>query len=374
MTAGVLQPGVRPGPGPAATRTRAPGLPGLAWVAWRQQRTPILVLAALAAGLAAWLVVSGLNLRSALAAIARAHCQSPPAAFSQACLPLYERASSYGPDWLNGLVALPVVAAVFVAAPLFARGYETGSIRFAVTQGVRRARWAVPQLLVPAVAGVVICVVPALAGAWHSRQLDGSVIAGRWRWGPVSFNITPLVLPCWLLLGLSAGTLAAVALRRTVPAMAATLAGAAVVAYAIEHWSLLPDVLLRIGPRLTRLAAPMWTYCSGRACSFGDPADQAYGTGATMHGWFTYGSHVLTTAQTNALATRIPSKMIAAENPAAKPAGLARWLAARHYTYWISYQPGSRYWIFQGTQAALLIALAVALAALALWLLRRRSA
>jgi hypothetical protein len=355
------------GQAPPATRARTPGLPGLAWVAWRQQRLALVVLALLAAGLSAQFVVSGLNLRAGIAAIARAHC-SPQVL--QACLPLYERATSYGPDWLNGLIVLPVVAAVFIAAPLIARGYETGSLRFAVTQGVRRARWAMPQVLVPAVAGVVVCVVPAFAGAWFLSQFDGSVIAGPWRWGPVSFNVTPVVLPCWLLLGLSAGLLAAVVFRRTVPAMAATLAGAAVVAYVIEHWSLLPDALLPIGARATRLSGPLWTYCSGRACSFGDPAGQSRGSGVIVHGWFTHAGHALTSVQATALAAQIPQKLI----PAAKPAALVRWLAARHYSYWISFQPGTRYWLFQSAQAALLVALAVALAALAIWLLRRRPA
>jgi hypothetical protein len=369
MTAGVMQPGARPGQGSAASRRRAPGWPGLAWVAWRQQRAAIAVLALLGAGLSAWLVVSGLNLRAAVAAIVRAHCEPQ---VSQACLALYERAGSYGSDWLNGLIVLPFVTAVFIAAPLIARGYETGSLRFAVTQGARRARWAVPQILVPATAGVVVCVVPALAGAWFLSQFDGSVIAGPWRWGPISFNITPLMLPCWLLLGLSAGILAAVALRRTVPAMAATLAGAAAVAYVIEHWRLLPDALLPIGTSATRLSGPMWTYCSGTVCSFADPAGQSYGSGVIVHGWFTQAGHALTSVQTNALDARIPHKLLPAADPAAKPAALERWLAGQHYTYWISFQPGSRYWLFQGVQAALLVALAVTLATLAIWLLRRR--
>jgi hypothetical protein len=373
MTAspGVAQPTAQSGQNSSSASTRAPRFLGLAWVAWRQQRAALLILAVLAAGLSAQLLVSGLNLRAAIAAITRAHCAS----VSQACQPLYDRASAYVPGWTNGLIVLPVVAAVFVAAPLLARGYETGALRFAVTQGVRRARWAVPQFLVPAVTGVVLCVVSALAGAWHLSQLTGSVIAGPWRWGPVSFNFTPLMLPCWLLLGLSAGMLAGVVFRRTVPAIGATLAGTTIVAYVIEHWRLLPDALLPIGTSATRLVGPMWTYCSGPVCSFGDPAGQSYGSGVIVRGWFARGGgHALTSLQTNALASRIPQKLLPAANPAARPESLERWLAARHYSYWISFQPGTRYWLFQGVQAALLVALAIALAGLAIWLLRRRPA
>lgn len=350
--------------------TRAPSLRGLAWVAWRQQRAALLILALLAAGLSVRLAVSGLRLRAAIAALTRAHCE--PQAF-QACQSLYNRAAAYGPGWLNGLIVLPFVAAVFVAAPLIARGYETGSLRFALTQGVRRGRWAAAQFLVPAVAGVLSCVVPALVGAWYLGLLNSPVLGSQTsRWEPVSFNITPLTLPSWLLLGLSAGLLAAAVFRRTVPAMAATLAGAAVAAAVIDHRSLLPTALLPIGASAKRLAAPMWTECSGRGCSFPDPAGQTSGSGIIVHGWFVHGGHALTPAQSTFLAARVPRQLIQAANQAAKPATLARWLTARHYSYWISFQPGRRYWMIQGEQAAILLVLAAMLAGTAIWLLRRR--
>src|SRR5260370_6786195 len=34
------------------------------------------------------------------------------------------------------------------------------------------------------------------------------------------------------------------------------------------------------------------------------------------------------------------------------------WLPAHHVSYWIGYQPASRYWLFQGVFAAILLALA----------------
>ncbi len=360
MTTGIAA-GAQADRNTAARRESPPSFRSVAWVAWRQQRTALAVLGLLAAAISAWLVLTGLRVRSAAQTIERTHC----ALSSPACLSLYERLGSYknisGPAF-----AVPVVAALFIAAPLFARGYETGSLRFALTQGVSRARWALPQLLVPAVASVVICMVPAIVGAWWLSEVRAPEI-GTWRWDRLLFNMTPLMLACWLLLGLSIGILASAVTRRTVPAMTATFV--ALVAMAIAAYSLLPRVLLPVGARAIRQSQPILTTCSSGGCLFPDPSGQQYYTGIIASGWFTHAGHRLTAGQAADL-IRVPLKIANATNPRTLP----HWLAARHYTYWISYQPGSRYWLFQGALAVILITLAAGLAALAIWILRRRSA
>lgn len=360
MTTGIAA-GAQADRNAAARRESPPSFRSVAWVAWRQQRTALVVLGLLAAAISAWLVLTGLRVRSAAQTIERTHC----ALRSPACLSLYERLGSYrsisGPTF-----AVPVVVALFVAAPLFARGYETGSLRFALTQGVSRARWALPQILVPAVASVVICMVPALVGAWWLSEVRAPEI-GTWRWDRLLFNLTPLMLACWLLLGLSIGILASAVLRRTVPAMTATFA--ALVAIAVAAYSLLPRVLLPVGARAVRQSQPILIQCSSGGCLFPDPSGHQHYAGIIASGWFTHAGHRLTAGQAADL-TRVPLKIANATNQSTLP----RWLEARHYTYWISYQPGNRYWLFQGALAVLLITLAVGFAALAIWILRRRSA
>jgi len=51
---------------------------------------------------------------------------------------------------------------------------------------------------------------------------------------------------------------------------------------------------------------------------------------------------------------------------------LRAWLAARKIRYWIEYQPASRYWLFQGVLAAILLALAAAAGFTAVQLAGRR--
>ncbi len=48
------------------------------------------------------------------------------------------------------------------------------------------------------------------------------------------------------------------------------------------------------------------------------------------------------------------------------------WMARRHVTAWFSYQPASRYWLFQSFFAAILLAFTAAAGCAAVWLAGRR--
>jgi len=49
-------------------------------------------------------------------------------------------------------------------------------------------------------------------------------------------------------------------------------------------------------------------------------------------------------------------------------------LSQHGYTWWASYQPGSRFWPFQWIEGGWLLALSVLLIAATVWLVRRRAA
>jgi hypothetical protein len=59
--------------------------------------------------------------------------------------------------------------------------------------------------------------------------------------------------------------------------------------------------------------------------------------------------------------------------PANGKVGPSRWLSVHHYIYWVSYQPASRFWIFQIIAAAILIGMAALLAFATVRLVRRRA-
>ncbi len=186
------------------------------------------------------------------------------------------------------------------------------------------------------------------------------------------FQVTAVTLPAWGLLAVALGALAGAVLRRTAPAMAA--AGAAMIALAIGVYRFVPTAILSAGASARR-AAPFVYYLYSDSSSSPvayDPAGQPYGHGGLVIGhWFTGpGGGRLSPAMTSALLRQIWRQMLLNPEPS-RPANVAGWLAARHYAYWIGYQPAGQYWTFQLIEAGGLVLLAAVLAAAALLLIRR---
>ncbi len=79
-------------------------------------------------------------------------------------------------------------------------------------------------------------------------------------------------------------------------------------------------------------------------------------------GWYTG-------ADGRRLSSQTVSRLLGAQT-GTNPAGLMR----RHDTFWVTYQPGGRYWFFQLALGGGTLLLAVALTAATVWLVRTRQA
>jgi hypothetical protein len=298
----------RPDSGDAALRP----LPWrrMAGVTWRQHRLALAGVVVLLGALAVWLWSEGISVHHAWdAAIA---CQS---ASSPAC---QDAAASFNGTWdLMSIPAIllqvvPGLIGAFVGAPVLARELETGTFRFAWTQGFDRWRWALAKL-------AALAVVLAAAG--------------------VAF-----------------GALAGILIRRVVPAIVATLAVYAGLAIATagllrEHY-LTPLVTgSPTVPGSAWLLGQSWTKDGRFAfagnpplnlinqfCNFPQPGSSGKGGG--------------------------PSSA----NP------FAQCLSPHGYTMWTSYQPASWFWPFQWIEGGWLLALSVPLIAATIWLVHRRAA
>ncbi len=117
----------------------------------------------------------------------------------------------------------------FAGAPVLARELETGTYRFAWTQGIGRWRWTLAKLVLLAV------VVTAAAGAfsvlysWYNQPFFAAGYAI-----PFStrvFDLGEVAFAAWTLAAFSIGALAGMLIRRVVPAIAATLAAYAGLAF-----------------------------------------------------------------------------------------------------------------------------------------------
>ncbi|WP_309049561.1 ABC transporter permease [Streptomyces sp.] len=139
----------------------------------------------------------------------------------------------------DGMLLLPVLLGAFVAGPLVARAYESGTYKLSLTQSVGPAAWLRAKLLTVTVAALVT----ALALTVLYRLAQGHLTDTRHRdfdLGP--YEVTGLVLFAQLLAAVAAGALLGLLVRRTLLAMAATgtVLGVVLLVLGSLRWSLLP--------------------------------------------------------------------------------------------------------------------------------------
>jgi hypothetical protein len=173
------------------------------------------------------------------------------------------------------------------------------------------------------------------------------------------------MLAAWTLLGLALGTFLGALIGRTVAAMAVTAAivgGLLVVSFV---W--LIHQLEAFGALATTRIMPM-------GLSVGQlnvPGVQFHGPVGSwlVRAWFTGpgGKRLDAAAASNVIGRMYD------DGPVNWKVGPSRWLSVHHYIYWVSYQPASRFWIFQVIAAAILVALAALLVLATVRLVRRRT-
>ncbi len=324
----------------------------LAWVAWRRYRTTLAATLALLGLVSVYLLVRGHHIRSAYAAAQACRPQTSPT-----CRFGYESFhNTYGSVGFLGalLVWTPAVIGAFAGAPLLARELETGTFRFAWTQGVGRMRWVLAHL-VPGVLGVAV--VSAAFGAlvtWYDHPLAASGIQPRLQTS--EFPLTGLAVVGWTLVAYAMGVLFGLVSRRVLPALAATLAVWTGLAFLTAE-SLRPHY--RAPLSTSSLQLPQ--------------ADQP------IQQWWTRGGVRVSEAQINQALQAIGVQSSGGggnftAGPGSSSVDPMQYLLDHGFSQWTSYQPDSRYWSFQWIEFGWLAGLSLLLLAVALWMVRRRAA
>jgi hypothetical protein len=334
----------------APARSAASGRPvpwaRLAWVTWRQHRLTLAGVAALLGAISLYLLIMGLKIRSAYPSVAACHPAS-----SAGCeqIAKWFTASYYSPaQTLTGLLqVVPVLIGVFAGAPLLGRELESGTFRFAWTQGCGRLRWSVTKLALLAAVLTAAAWAFSLLFDWyyHPFFAEGSdgVLA------PQLFDLRGVAYAAWTLAAFAIGAFAGVLIRRTVPAMAASLAA----------WTGLD------------LATALFLRKHYEAPLIAKGANPGLGNAWVMSQWFTGPDGQQVSQNT----IRAVMQQAPASVQGARDAGVpVAWLAQHHYTQWWAYQPQSRFWHFQLIEGGWLLALALLLGAATIWLVRRRAA
>ena len=139
----------------------------------------------------------------------------------------------------NGLIlqAVPALIGAFVGAPVLARELETGTFRFAWTQGFGRWRWTLAKLVPLAIAVAAATGALSVLLSWYYQPYfaPGNQALGLSEvtpFFPGLFDLRGVAFAAWTLAAFAIGALAGMLIRRVVPAIVATLAVYAGLAFA----------------------------------------------------------------------------------------------------------------------------------------------
>jgi hypothetical protein len=238
------------------------------------------------------------------------------------------------------LIGLPVLPGLFVGAPLLAREFEQGTDQLVWSQGITRRRWLFVKLGLLIAVTLFFATSLAVAGrVWFEAQ--PAFNSSQW----TEFDIQGPAYVSYAFFSLALGVAAGAAIGRTVPAIAVALVGFVGARMAIEFLA-----------RPNFLAPLQWDVSTslpgqGDAWTFGDQRH------VDLQG------HQISDAQWQA-----------AINPCSQIQGdLGSCLRDHGVVVLQAYQPGDRFWLFQGIEAVIFTVIGIALLGLAVWLVSRRS-
>lgn len=347
------------------------------WLTWRQFRAQALVVAVGLAAAAIAFAVTGPGMAhfydtTVATCAARGDCDS----VTNTLLGQHHLLQLLG----TVLVAVPGLLGIFWGAPLVARELETGTHRLAWTQSVTRTRWLAVKLSLVGAASMAAAGLLSLMIGWWSSPLD-TVRTNRF--GAGNFAERGVVPISYAAFGLALGVAAGLLLRHTLPAMVATMVAFLAVRVSWTLWV------------RSHLLAPshLSTALNARSTGFGrsltGPMTLQPNPPDLPNAWI-YSTRVVDSAgnglTSQVLASTCPglSKALTAPPQGAGgdvrqvPDGVASAVTdcvtriSANYHVAVTYQPASRYWLFQWYETAIFLGFALALAGFSFWWIRRR--
>jgi hypothetical protein len=280
------------------------------------------------------------------------------------------------------LVAMvaPALIGIFFGAPLIAREVETGIFRLSWTQSVTLRRWLAVKLGIVGLASMVIGGLVTWMVDWWMSPIDA---VNMNRFGLSSFGYHGVAPIGYAAFAFALGATAGALLRRTVPAMGATLAGFVGARLAVIYWirpnfasPVYESVPLPINEGGVSFS-PVAT-AAVNPPSITVPNGWVYSTEAVNKAGHVPTAHYLLNA-CPAFFNQAPQPPPTGGKKTAPASGVALFnncvdkLSKTIHTL-VAYQPGSRFWPFQWAEMGVFLAAALALCGLTYWWLRRQYA
>ena len=359
------------------------------WLTWRQFRPQAITAAAGLIVVAIVLATTGPGLaatyNSAGVSACHANCTTIATSFINS-VGSFDHVLYFGGILLMYLA--PALMGLFWGAPLIARELETGTHRIAWNQSVTRTRWTLVKLGLVGLAAIATAGLLSLMVTWWASPIDraaslagGSVqvAAGRGAGLNASFFVLPRLEPAIFAargvapLGYAAfafmlGVTAGVLLRRTLPALAVTLAVFVVVQVAVPNLvrpHLLPPVHMTAPLNVRTLNIHLVENAGSTGVQF---TESFVKPGA----WVL--SNTIITPSGAELTAPPQACMVTPASGVAELVDCKNALAAMHLRHAVSYQPASRFWPLQWIETGIYLVLAAGLGWVCVSEVRRRRA
>jgi hypothetical protein len=293
------------------------------------------------------------------------------------------------------VLVVPALIGMFWGAPLIAHELETGTFRLAWTQSVSRLRWLVVKLGLVGLASMLAAGLLSLMVTWWASPMDK---VNQNRFSPSNFALHGFVPAGYALFAFALAATVGLLVRRTLPAMAITLAVFIGARLAVTYW-VRPHYM---SPVTTDL--PLSPSTAGFQFSGPGAGGTISVIGQAPHlpnAWVTAASIVDKAGQapTSSSIRQVCGNVVSAgqlnaglkSSPARSGGTLGGHVSAvqagqqmqnalnqcfhtlsAHYHEVVSYQPAGRFWTFQTIETALFVVLALALGGVAAWWVRHR--
>jgi hypothetical protein len=346
------------------------------WLTWRQFRVNAAVVSAGLLAVAAALLLTGPHL-------ADVHHEDAASFLDWIAAQRIDKAL-YTAGVAAGYV-LPALIGAFWGAPMIARELEAGTHRLVWGQTVSRYRWLATKLCVGMLGAVIASGILGLATTWWAHPIDKAVnartesdVSGVFqlpRLVPELFASRGIAPIGYAVLAFALGVLAGALVRRTVPAMAVTLA-AYVVIQVVMATMVRPHLVAPVetstviapgsihgimgrGPDGPIEALDVGSAQPGAWVLVNETIDSGGEVAQSFDKWV---ADCLGPPRTDPTDVDTPEKKACYDR-----------LESEGYQQHLSYQPASHYWALQWRETGVLAGLAALLVGACFWRVRRLS-
>jgi hypothetical protein len=328
------------------------------WLTWRQHRMQALAGGVFLAVVGGFFLLTHQGIANTFQTSGAARCLAIPGRDCGGVTSAFSNHYS-GLQFLVPLfLVVPLFAGLFWGAPLVARELEHGTHRLVWTQGVTRRRWIGSKLAMIGAASIVGAAAFTALVTWWSWLFVRAGGAGRL--SPGVFDIRGIVPIAYVLFALALGVAAGTLIHKTLPAMAATLGiyvgVRAIVALLVRpHYMSARTIATSMFGPSPRLGLGDWILSSVNV----NGAGAIVGPGHEL--------------DLNYMAPRCPG-LIPPHGTLPSPANMAACVHKLGLHVVDTYQPGNRFWAFQGIESAIFLTLAAVLVVITLSVVKHRLA